>query len=81
MTMSRRSGATPSCEKRVPACRDQASARRPPPRSPPGVDLIVDHSLLGSGTDAAPIIERVSKLLNELLEGQTDDRNRVAVET
>jgi DNA-binding transcriptional MerR regulator len=47
----------------------------------PGVDLIVDHSLLGTGADAAPIIERVSKLLKELLEGQADDQNRVAVET
>lgn len=46
----------------------------------PGVDLVVDRSLLGSRSDAAPIVEQVSRLLTELLEGETDDSNRTATD-
>src|SRR5262245_18691298 len=38
----------------------------------PGIDLVVDQSLVGSGADAALIVERVSRLLTVLLEERTD---------
>jgi MerR family transcriptional regulator, copper efflux regulator len=34
----------------------------------PGITLIIDPDLLGGGAPTAPLIERVAKLLNELLE-------------
>jgi DNA-binding transcriptional MerR regulator len=33
----------------------------------PGITLVVDPNLLGSGTCAGPLIERIAKLLTELL--------------
>ena len=33
----------------------------------PGLTLVVDPDLLGSGTPTAPLIERIAKLLTELL--------------
>src|SRR5689334_13229742 len=44
----------------------------------PGVDLVVDRSLLGNRSDVAPIVEQISRLLTELLEGETDASNRAA---
>jgi DNA-binding transcriptional MerR regulator len=33
----------------------------------PGITLVVDPNLLGSGTHAGPLVERIAKLLTELL--------------
>ena len=38
----------------------------------PGVTLVVDPHLLGSGTDSGPLVERIAKLLKELLKESTD---------
>lgn len=43
----------------------------------PGITLVVDPALIGSGTDAGPLAERIVKLLNELL-GETNEFNSVA---
>ena len=37
----------------------------------PGVTLVVDPNLLGSGTRPGPLIERVAKLLTDLLKEET----------
>ncbi|HLH87199.1 MAG TPA: helix-turn-helix domain-containing protein [Xanthobacteraceae bacterium] len=37
----------------------------------PGVTLVVDPNLLGSGTRPGPLIERVAKLLTDLLKERT----------
>ena len=33
----------------------------------PGVTLVIDPNLLGSGTDSGPLVDRIAKLLTELL--------------
>ena len=43
----------------------------------PGVTLVVDPNLLGSGTRPGPLVERVAKLLTDLLKEQTN-ADRVA---
>jgi MerR family transcriptional regulator, copper efflux regulator len=43
----------------------------------PGVTLVVDPNLLGSGTRPGPLIERIAKLLTDLLKEQ-DHADRVA---
>jgi len=35
----------------------------------PGITLVVDPALIGSGTDAGPLAEHIAKLLNEILRG------------
>jgi MerR family copper efflux transcriptional regulator len=37
----------------------------------PGVTLVVDPNLLGSGTRPGPLIERIAKLLTDLLKEET----------
>lgn len=41
----------------------------------PGVTLVVDPDLLGSGENPEPMIERFAKLLSELLQEQPDARH------
>jgi len=43
----------------------------------PGVTLVVDPSLLGSGKRPGPLVERIAKLLTDLLKEQ-DHADRVA---
>jgi DNA-binding transcriptional MerR regulator len=43
----------------------------------PGITLVVDPSLLGSGTRPGPLVERIAKLLTDLLKEQ-DHADRVA---
>ena len=43
----------------------------------PGVTLVVDPNLLGSGTRPGPLVERVAKLLTDLLKEQAN-ADRVA---
>jgi DNA-binding transcriptional MerR regulator len=43
----------------------------------PGITLVVDPNLLGSGTRPDPLVERIAKLLNDLLKEQEND-DRVA---
>jgi len=43
----------------------------------PGVTLVVDPNLLGSGTRPGPLIERIAKLLTDLLK-ETTHADRVA---
>jgi MerR family copper efflux transcriptional regulator len=43
----------------------------------PGITLVVDPNLIGSGVDAGPLAERIVKLLQELL-GDSHEFNRVA---
>ena len=43
----------------------------------PGVTLVVDPNLLGSGTRPGPLVERIAKLLTDLLKEQ-DHADRVA---
>ena len=43
----------------------------------PGITLVVDPNLLGSGTRPDPLIERIAKLLNDLLKEQAN-ADRVA---
>src|SRR5579872_6133637 len=38
----------------------------------PGLTLLIDPNLLGSGTRPGPLIERIAKLLTELLKDNTD---------
>src|SRR6516225_9602806 len=35
----------------------------------PGITLVVDPALIGSGTAAGALVERIAKLLNEILRG------------
>jgi hypothetical protein len=42
----------------------------------PGLTLIVDPALIGSGLDAGPLVKRIVELLNELLRSK-DDRKYV----
>jgi hypothetical protein len=39
----------------------------PPFPIAPGITLVVDPALIGSGTDAGPLAEHIAKLLNEIL--------------
>jgi MerR family transcriptional regulator, copper efflux regulator len=41
----------------------------------PGVTLVVDPDLIGSGTEIGPLLERIAKLLNEVL-GSTNESDR-----
>ena len=43
----------------------------------PGVTLVVDPNLLGSGTRPGPLVERIAKLLTDLLK-ETTHADRVA---
>ena len=43
----------------------------------PGVTLVVDPNLLGSGTRPGPLVERIAKLLTDLLKEQAN-ADRVA---
>ena len=40
-----------------------------------GITLLVDPGLLGSGADAAPLVERIAKLLKDLLKEVTNAPN------
>jgi DNA-binding transcriptional MerR regulator len=44
----------------------------------PGVTLVVDPSLIGSGAKIGPLSDRVQKLLSDLLKDQSDDNDRAA---
>jgi len=44
----------------------------------PGVTLVIDPNLLGSGARAAPLIERAAKLLTELLKDDKPHADRAA---
>jgi MerR family copper efflux transcriptional regulator len=39
----------------------------------PGVTLVIDPNLIGSGTDAGPLVERIKDLLADLLKEQTSN--------
>jgi MerR family transcriptional regulator, copper efflux regulator len=41
----------------------------------PGITLLVDPGLLGSGADPAPLAEHIASLLNELLKETDNERN------
>jgi MerR family transcriptional regulator, copper efflux regulator len=43
----------------------------------PGITLVVDPALIGSGTDVRPLAEHITKLLNEIL-GEKNEFNRAA---
>jgi MerR family transcriptional regulator, copper efflux regulator len=43
----------------------------------PGITLVVDPALIGSGTDVGPLVEHITRLLNEVL-GAKNESNRVA---
>ena len=45
----------------------------------PGITLVVDPNLLGSGTRPGPLVERIAKLLTDLLKEQTN-ADRVALD-
>jgi MerR family transcriptional regulator, copper efflux regulator len=40
----------------------------------PGVTLVTDAALLGSGKDPAPLARRIEMLLEELLKGGTNEK-------
>jgi DNA-binding transcriptional MerR regulator len=45
----------------------------------PGVTLVIDTNLIGSGTDAGPLVERINDLLADLLKEQArNDLDRPA---
>src|SRR5882724_499183 len=44
----------------------------------PGITLIVDPGLLGSGAEAGPLVERIAKLLTDLLKDENHDLDRAA---
>jgi MerR family transcriptional regulator, copper efflux regulator len=45
----------------------------------PGVTLVVDPNLIGSGTEAAPLVDRIKDLLADLLKEQpSNDLDRAA---
>ena len=44
----------------------------------PGLALIVDHALLGSGVDVTPLIGSISSLLTNLFKDKNDDPGRTA---
>jgi MerR family copper efflux transcriptional regulator len=39
----------------------------------PGVTLVIDPNLIGSGTEAGPLVERIKDLLADLLKEQTSN--------
>lgn len=41
-----------------------------------GITLVIDPALLASGTDPAPIVARIAKLLHKLLMENTDAKSR-----
>ena len=44
----------------------------------PGITLIVDPDLLGSGTDVGPLIEKIATLLSDLMRKHTHELDRAA---
>jgi MerR family copper efflux transcriptional regulator len=44
----------------------------------PGITLVVDPSLIGSGAEPGPLAERIIDLLNELLKDTRHDHNSAA---
>jgi DNA-binding transcriptional MerR regulator len=44
----------------------------------PGITLVVDPDLIGSGTDVRPLVKRIATLLSDLMRSRTDDPDRAA---
>src|SRR3979409_1837285 len=44
----------------------------------PGITLVVDPDLLGSGTDVGPLIEKIAILLSDLMRKRTHELDRAA---
>ena len=44
----------------------------------PGITLVVDPDLLGSGTDVGPLIGRIETLLSDLMRKRTHEHDRAA---
>ena len=44
----------------------------------PGITLVVDPDVLGSGTDVGPLIERIATLLSDLMRKHTYEHDRAA---
>jgi DNA-binding transcriptional MerR regulator len=44
----------------------------------PGVTLVIDPGLIGSGAEIGPLADRVRVLLTDLLKDQRDDKDRAA---
>ncbi len=44
----------------------------------PGITLVVDPDLLGSGIDAGPLIERIATLLSDLMRTRSHEPERTA---
>ena len=44
----------------------------------PGVTLVVDPSVFGSGAEPGPLVDRIATLLTDLLKDTGHDRHRVA---
>jgi MerR family copper efflux transcriptional regulator len=44
----------------------------------PGITLVVEPDLLGSGTDVGPLIEKIATLLSDLMRKRTHELDRAA---
>jgi len=44
----------------------------------PGITLVVDPDVLGSGADVGPLIERIATLLSDLMRKRTHEHDRAA---
>ena len=44
----------------------------------PGITLVVEPELLGSGTDVGPLIEKIATLLSDLMRKRTHELDRAA---